>query len=535
MERVVPVISRGVDAPAPARPAWSSLPDIPFYLAALGALALQLRSCLRIEIPWADSSVYLELARSLRDHGSYTFNYAPHVHFPPGLPAILAAVSAIFGDRYVVMLRLMPVFAFLGSLAVYHLVRIRAGRLIAAVNVLPVLLSPQMFEIATQMVGSDLPYFCAGAAALLLASHSERLTWWRAAVFALVLPAALLIRPAGLSLVLALALWTAWEVVGKRALPRPLKLLLPALLASVAVYAAWSLYVSAQPGAVNNYRLYLTLKYPSRPELGMANGMDYVRRVWAAMPVQAALLDSVVFAADPPAPTPASPAIWAPWLLITLGFIAAARRHGMGLMEWYFLVYGGLLLLWPTDEGVRIMLPVLPLALYYACEGVKKLAPPPLAPGFLRPAKAAAATLAVALALHAGARLREKAAGNAALKPESFRHTASVEAGRWLASHTPPDAVVMAEQVAIVYRASHRKIVAFPITGDPTLILSLLRRDRVQLLVVTASLPYNQPTEAERLKALLEACPQCFTRVFAARGFQAFRIEPAPPAAPATP
>lgn len=51
------------------------------------------------DIAW-DSATYQELARSLRESGSYHFNFAPHIQYPHGLPLLLAAVGSVFGDDH---------------------------------------------------------------------------------------------------------------------------------------------------------------------------------------------------------------------------------------------------------------------------------------------------------------------------------------------------------------------------------------------------------------------------------------------------
>ena len=65
--------------------------------------------CSGVEDIAPDSSTYQGLARSLRDEGSYRFNFAPHAQYPPGLPLLLAGIGAVFGDVHIVYLRALAV------------------------------------------------------------------------------------------------------------------------------------------------------------------------------------------------------------------------------------------------------------------------------------------------------------------------------------------------------------------------------------------------------------------------------------------
>src|SRR5438105_2568701 len=90
----------------------------------------------RIESFGVDSSLYIGLARSLVENGSYEFNFKPHTVVPPGLPAIFALMSMVFGSSYAVFVRSMAVFGTLGLVTAYQLLRPEQGRATAAAGCL---------------------------------------------------------------------------------------------------------------------------------------------------------------------------------------------------------------------------------------------------------------------------------------------------------------------------------------------------------------------------------------------------------------
>ncbi len=73
-----------------------------------------------------DSAIYLGLARSLLQDGSYEFNCEKHTKYPPGLPVILAGVAAVFGMPETLSSSFLPfnllmVLFGLGSIGIFYL------------------------------------------------------------------------------------------------------------------------------------------------------------------------------------------------------------------------------------------------------------------------------------------------------------------------------------------------------------------------------------------------------------------------------
>jgi hypothetical protein len=117
------------------------------------------------------------------------------------------------------------------------------------------------------------------------------------------------------------------------------------------------------------------------------------------------------------------------------------------------------------------------------------------------------------------------ARSNLSPDPTSFRHSSSADFAAWL--HGAGDGVVMAEQVEIVHRLSNRRVLAFPITSDPNVILTSVRRENVRFVMVSDPMeyPYFFPTEDERWRRVAAAEPSLFHLVHRGPGYRICEIE----------
>jgi hypothetical protein len=133
---------------------------------------------------------------------------------------------------------------------------------------------------------------------------------------------------------------------------------------------------------------------------------------------------------------------------------------------------------------------------------------------------AVAALVGVGLLQTAGASSR-----NHAPDVHSFRHHASADFALWLMS--TEGGVVMAQQSAIVHRLTGRKVIDFPITSNPSIIVEALARGRVRYVAVNDEVKdeYFYPTEEERLRRVSAAYPSLLRFVHRGRGFRVFEHE----------
>lgn len=335
----------------------------------------------------ADSSVYIQLAKNLSSTGRYEFNHRAQTLYPPGFPVTLAALShAGVRAEYSSLVRLMPAFATLGMLAWLLALTPTVGTATAASAVILTAMSPAVFSLVTRSVVSDPLYFAfSGIVVLALtAMASVRRPAARTALgltVLLMVPAAAVVRSAGLSLVAALLAWPCFDAArrGIRHLDAPRKVALAAGTLGLAAFLCWSAWsrthhVSDYPGQhMASYFSQVAVKDPHRPELGSASTIDLLQRLPHNAVVHAAHLGTVSLGGTWVAPVWHSPIVIGVLVALAFGAVTGIIMWQQGFLGWYLLSYLGVYLLWPFDEGQRFMIPIAPLALAVAAQGVTAL------------------------------------------------------------------------------------------------------------------------------------------------------------------
>jgi hypothetical protein len=111
-----------------------------------------------------------------------------------------------------------------------------------------------------------------------------------------------------------------------------------------------------------------------------------------------------------------------------------------------------------------------------------------------------------------------------------------VEAGLWIHSHTDPNAIVMAVQVPTVYYYAQRRVVWFPPSSNPQLLMEGIERHHVDYVVVAERVsPFYLPSDDDCFAPLQRAYPDAFLPVLQTNKFRIFQVLPkAPYTRPAT-
>src|SRR5439155_1248287 len=119
--------------------------------------------------------------------------------------------------------------------------------------------------------------------------------------------------------------------------------------------------------SVATYADQFWFKDPHHPELGAASLTDlFLRMLENFFRLSAHLFE--LAARMWVEPVWYSPAVLLPLVVIVLGLLVSlVQCHGY--VEWYFLTYMVIFLLWPYDVGARFVLPVFPLAFLYGWRG----------------------------------------------------------------------------------------------------------------------------------------------------------------------
>jgi hypothetical protein len=553
--------------------------DLLAWALAIGVGAFLLLTPLRDNLT-GDAVRYMGLANAIADGEGYVFNFRPHTRFPPGTPILLAAVRGVVGGGYDQFLATMAIFAFLSLISAHVLLATLGHPRLGVVAVLVISASPVFYARATQAVGSDYPFFffCLSALTAAVRAESERtMTLVRSVLLAALVVAALMIRGAGLALLGALCLWIPLRFVrGPRPTRRQLAVFLPAVAAGVLYQATWWWWQSLNriaywPGEfMNSYFSQLLLKDPNVPELGPARLADLGARAAANAVSHAAHVSELLTNLPWIDPRWYSPFVVLPVLLVSVGLVRSMWER-VGIAELFFVLYAGLYLLWPFDEGIRYTLPVFPLLLLYAWQGLLHLdawAARDVRRA-LKCASAAAAAilfsglvsayrgptlggqavaamltwLTVCVAAAVGARARDPLHRALDIRAMTVRaawalfavaitaglfqeislarrnlrsdlsllvHQRSVEAARWLQRRLEPGESAMAGQEAIVHYVTGYRVIPLPVTSDAKVLRDTISRYNVRYLVIYRDErnPYFLPTEEERLAILRREYPE---------------------------
>jgi hypothetical protein len=91
----------------------------------------------------------------------------------------------------------------------------------------------------------------------------------------------------------------------------------------------------------------------------------------------------------------------------------------------------------------------------------------------------------------------------------------NIEAAKWIRGHSAPDAVVMARWEALVYHYSGHRVIWFPASTDPELLMAGIRRHHIRLVVVSEDEDnsYWKPSDSYCFQVLAYAYPMSFQQV----------------------
>jgi hypothetical protein len=113
---------------------------------------------------------------------------------------------------------------------------------------------------------------------------------------------------------------------------------------------------------------------------------------------------------------------------------------------------------------------------------------------------------------------------NLDLNSQTNRMPPDVLAGEWINSHTESNAIVMARHVPIVYHYANRRMVWFPPSSNPKLLMDGIQKYKIDfVIVVTRDNSYYLPPEEDCMAALLPAYPNAFALAYQGPGFRVFR------------
>jgi hypothetical protein len=411
-----------------------------------------------------DNAAYITLARSLLERGAYLELWdpaePPHTKYPPAFAGVLAVAMAV-GLQPWVQLKLVVLGFSAAAVALSFLwmrARARAGLALGVGAIIAV--APGILREGRWLL-SDVPFWAFTMLALLAFERLRPGDWKRLAIAGVATLLAYMTRSAGLPLVLAALGWLAWH----RRWPQ-----LGGLAAIVGIPALlW--WLRSRAFATGAYVSEFWLIDPYQPALGTIGPADLVARVFENVQKYISIHLPILLT-DGPGPLP---------------FVFGGIIFGLALYGWairlraarvadlFFPLYLGLIFIWPAIwSGERFLLPAMALLLFYAGDGLVRLARR-LAPGHDFVTAAAASGLLLVLALPgvvaAAAVGRECSARY--LAGERYPCLAGAiwsdffELAETTTRALPSDAVVLNRKSRLYYVLSGLKADRYPLTDDP--------------------------------------------------------------------
>jgi hypothetical protein len=450
--------SPGGSSPAGRRLAarvWAWIAANPLPIAgALAAVHLLLAVLVLIPAPHAggDNAVYITVARSLLERGDYLSLHVPgeppHTQYPPFFPALLALAMAV-GLQPWVQLKLVVAATSAVAVGFSYLWMHRRRRFGAAVGIgLLLAISPGVLE-HTRWILSDVPFWALAMIALWGFERSRPVTRRGPLILAIAaLLLAYLTRSAGLPLVVAAAAWLAWR--------RRWPALAGLTLSFLPIALGWWAWGRAHGTGI--YATQFWLVNPYAPELGTIGAGGMIGR----------MLDNIgryLVVHLPILLSGGAAALMLPISLLVGGFAlygwVRRLRRAPTVAEFFFPLYGGLILIWPAVwAGERFLLPILPLILFYAGDGLAR-AVRRVRPDATALAGAAATVMLLASGVTALARQVEiglhcsrvySAGDRFGCTPPTFREF--MELGEWSRDALPAGSVVLSRKPSLFYVAS---------------------------------------------------------------------------------
>ena len=339
---------------------------------------------------WGGDNVrYLLLAESLGSGDGFVDPFLPgapfHTVYPPVLPALLAPLAAA-GAPLIVLNGFVALLAIAGLNLAYFFFAPAYGTLTSLLIVLSTACCGAFLDPALSVM-SDGPYLLFSMAALLAVRRAFRGEARRAALLVLaglLVALAILTRIAGVVFIPAIAAYALLGVLPGLPLRQRFERLAVVGLVAVALAGSWPLVVLSQDRVGQRSYLWEFLNLATSKERHEARGggVGKPQPSLATRPLYN-VLDLGGRLASTPMPRAAErlgpgferamgvafvAICAASAALVLLGIVLGLVRR-REVQDFYVLFYGLLLLMW-IGGGFRLLMPIIPLLLAYAYDGV---------------------------------------------------------------------------------------------------------------------------------------------------------------------
>jgi len=438
-----------------------------------------------------DNALYIVLAMSWAEGKGNSTICTPgepaNTMVPPGYPLLLAPLVVLFPDQWLPLKLLSTMLFILSIPAVLFMIRERGETLPMAFGVAVLAAINVNLLISSSLVMTEIPFLFFSILGLALAQRSLRpgagLTTRREKVLfglaVLSLVCAYHIRSIGIVLPAALIIFLL--------LTRRYRLALVAGAAILLLSLPWAVR-NATGGEGSGYLQQFMLRNAYNPELGTITAADLWHRITANLKTYSVFVSAqALFPSLSPllGPKGSSGPLALLGVLVTTtiltGFIIQARRS-LTLLEIYAAFFLGVCILWPEMwSGMRFIVPVIPLAIYYFLSGLRAYVRVIGVRLFRRAGQIVAAAVLMAV-------LFSSASGIAQEAGRFHRYPAQWEnyfaAARWCRHNTGPGSIFLARKPSLFYLQARQKVLNYPYTADRAEMMTFLTDHDVDYVVV---------------------------------------------------
>jgi hypothetical protein len=114
---------------------------------------------------------------------------------------------------------------------------------------------------------------------------------------------------------------------------------------------------------------------------------------------------------------------------------------------------------------------------------------------------------------------------NLTFDPTTLSSHVDIEAGKWIAANTASSAIVMGRDRSIIYHYSKHKVVWFPPSSNPQILMEGIRKQKVEFVIITERRQnYWLPPENICFDSVYRAYPEAFELVHEEPLFRVFKV-----------
>jgi len=455
----------------------------------IGCFALLYPYCFDSKVdPNGDNVSYYLLGKGLVNGSGYVSYYTvppkPETHFPPGYPALIAAIGNLSGAEIETIKATNGLFFLIVILLVFLLaLKLGFSDLLATATALSVMISPNILRFSTIMM-SELFYSALSMGFLVLCTRIKfDVPWFKSGdfLFALiVLIASIYVRSVGIAMVFGATVYFVLGYKWKHAM----------VMVGVATIAVLPWIIRANRIGGNTYAEQLSMVNPYDSAAGQVGLMDLVNRVWGnAIRYFAREIPSGIFelhVASNTRPYSLLEWIFAVALVAIIAYGAIKWKAYRWLLYAYVAAFFGILLLWPSVWiGPRFIIPIIPLLLMMGWNGVHHIVeldwPAFRKDGFLKRSHLIMGLLFFyAVAQYPNIKsLNEIGSSNYVTQLAGY-----IKAAQWVKENTPEDAIVCCRKGSLFHLFSERKVTGYRSTLNAEWLFQDLEDKGVDYLVL---------------------------------------------------